>query len=347
MPSSFPRWLPLAGLLLLAGCDREEIATYKVPKPPPPVLEEKVRLLAAVLEDGKDQWFFKLVGPIDEVKTHGEAFAKFVESVRFTGKKDNPVEWKPPASWQKGPSSDLRFATFYPDPKDRAIELTVFKFDMISPILANVNRWCDRDLGRKHIREAELKQYTRKFQAGKNEGVLVDMTGPGARKGKHPPMGGMEKRKPPADGTPRPPKALPIAYKTPDGWTETGPRGGFVPILTAFDVGGKAETTVIVMGGGTGGELDNVNRWRGQVGLGPTTAAELAKGPPREVKVGGEAGKYYDLSGPQKGMLLVVLKRGGRTWYLKLFGEADTVGKNRGKFESFVQSIQFTGAADE
>jgi hypothetical protein len=46
-------------------------------------------------------------------------------------------------------------------------------------------------------------------------------------------------------------------------------------------------------------------------------------------------------------MLLVVVKRNQQTWYFKLFGDLEVVGKNRQEFESFVQSVKFTGGGDE
>ncbi len=325
-------------LFLAAGCEREGIRTYTVPKPPPDTAEPKVRLLAAVLENGQQQWFFKLVGPIEAVDRHGEAFKKFVSSVRFTGKADVPVEWTVPAGWEKGPPKELRYATFYPAGKDRALELTVFKFDQVSPLLANVQRWCDRDLGRRPPREAELGEYTRKFRAGDHEGVLVDMKGPGPKKGKHPPMTAPPVRKP---------GRLPIKYVKPEGWTETGARTMVLNSFRVRDGERSAEVTLQVMGATFGSLLDNVNRWRGQVGLKEITQAQFDREPPRSVKVDGKNGQYYDLAGPDKRMLIVTVKHDNRTWFFKMLGSTPVVGKNKDAFESFVQSVKFTGAADE
>jgi hypothetical protein len=348
MPSLSPvRCLALlaVGLVLVAGCERDQVRTYTVPKPPADTSEPKVRLLAAVLENGPEQWFFKLVGPIDVVGAHGKEFAAFVESVRFTGNAGQPVDWTVPAGWDRGPAGELRYATFYPAGKGKPPELTVFKFDRVSPLLANVARWCDRDLGRRPPREAELPQFTRPFKAGKHTGTLVDMTGPGPKKGAHPPMGA-----PPVRTQDQPP----IKYVKPDGWTDTGARGGFVPVLASFRVregNQPPEVTVLPLGSMTGGLLDNVNRWRGQVRLEPITQAQLDKDPPRSVKVDELEGQYFDFLGPaglaQTRMLLVTVKRGEQTWYFKMLGPADVVARNKSKFESFVQSVKFTGAADE
>jgi hypothetical protein len=349
---SVSRWAALLAVVLVAvaGCDHDEIHTYTVPHPPPDTFEAKVRLLAAVFDEGDDQWFFKLVGPTETVNEHAGAFERFVESVRFTGKAERPVDWTVPAGWVKGPGDGgkLRYATFYPGGKSRQPELTVFKFDRISPLEDNVERWCRLDLGRRAPTAEELDKVTRKIRAGKEQGVLVDMTGPGPRKGKKLPMGG---RGGPAVRTPAP---LPIKYVTPEGWTETGPRvstrGGIsVRIYTAFAVGDdkKAETTVQVFPARFGNWEMNVNRWRGDVGLGLARPGEAAREKAQTIKAAGIASPYLDLVGKEKRSLVVVLTRGDQAWFFKLLGDRDVVAANKSKFESFVQSVKFTGAADE
>jgi hypothetical protein len=340
----------LAGCLLLAaGCEKDEIRTYTVSHPPPEAYEEKVRLLAAILENGDEQWFFKLVGPVEEVGKHSKEFTDFITSLRFTDKEDNPVEWKAPAGWDKGPADEdkarnpPRFATFYLGPRGKAPVLTVFKFGQRSPLLANVERWCRQDLGRKAPRsERELKPFVtplKNLKATPNA-TLVDMTGPGpsGRGGPHP--GGI-----------RMPGPLAITWKTPSGWKETGPRlkRGIIKLFNSFEIrdGDKqadVEVSEMIVGGGL---LLNVNRWRDQVGLPEITQVQLGKDPPQTIQVAGTAANYHDFTGPAGRMLIVTVPRKEKTWFFKLIGPADLVGANKKKFESFVQSVKFTGAADE
>jgi hypothetical protein len=364
MPRPPIRWLPLVAafaLLALAGCDREEIDTYKVPKQAQPA-EENVRLLAAVFDVGDDQWYFKIVGPVKEVDKHAEAFARFVESARFTQKADKPVEWTVPKEWKQGEARKPRYATFYPDPDDRALELTVFQFDRVSPLVDNVNRWCDLDLGLPHFRKADLDRLKQQgkitdVKAGTKTGQLVDLRGPGAKKRAHPPMGGMGKGK--DLGRPLPiekePKAgkSPITYTTPAGWTDTGPRAPQsqfdTPKAATFTIregAAAADVTVSLMPGTTVADVANVTRWRGLVGLGPLSPAEVSKITPRELKVDGLTGKLYEFAGQKQTTLLVLVHRDRLTWFLKLHGDNDAVSKNREKFTSFVQSVKFTGGAE-
>jgi hypothetical protein len=339
------RWLCLfaIGLFALAGCEKDEIHSYTVARPAPETLDANVRLLAAIFENGQEQWFFKIAGSVDEVTRYAPAFLTFVESVRFTGKQNDPVEWSVPAGWEKGPASGLRYATFSLGPKGKAPELTVFRFTEISPLLENVNRWCRLDLGRRPLREAQLPQYTKTFHAGNNKGILVDMTGPGPRGKGHPPMAA-------AGGMPKP-GPLPIEYTTPEGWEETGPqvRRG-IRLFTTFVIKegeerANAEVTNMRIGGGV---LLNVNRWRDQVGLREITKAQLDRAPSKTIKVAGRECPYYDFTGSARRLLVVSVERGDKSWFFKLIGPAGLVGKNKSRFESFVQSVKFTtGAGDE
>jgi hypothetical protein len=347
---SLPCWLSLAAALLVCGCDREEIKTYDVPKPTVP--EARVRLLVGIFEEGTDQWFFKFLGPIEEVKKHGEEFAQLLPSVRFDRKAKDPVSFTLPKGWEQKPGGgEFRHATLYPDPKNKSLEVSVSRLDRISSLQENVARWCRLDVGCKPPGAVELDALTTKFQVGDQKGVLVKLDGPGVKKGKLPPM--MDKSRPvlPDDDNHPPPTPgkSPITYTTPAGWKDTGPRastGPFTPpIAASFVIADRVpEVTVSYMGGGFRPDI-NVERWACQVGLGKSDAAEVVR-KSTDFKIDGRSGKYYDLTGKQKSMLVVALERGKSTWYFKLYGDAAVVAANRGKFESFLQSVKFTGAAE-
>jgi hypothetical protein len=321
----------VVGLLctVLIGCnDLEPIRTEVVPKPSADPREPKVRLLVSILEHNREQWFFKLLGPIQDVEELVVPYTEFIQSIRLTGDKENPITWSVPANWKPGPKKELRFATFLPADKPE-VEITVSRFDRISGLLENINRWNRLDLGRAEIRPRDLDKYTQKVRAGNHLVTLVDLTGPG-----------VEKRPNPHAGLPpKQPRRLPIEYTVPSEWEETGPRESpFVRYLTTFLVQAgppKVEMTISRMVD-RGSLLENVNRWRAQVGLKPL--GELPEMP--QVDLNGVKGQYLDLEGDKR-MLLVRVVRGEESWFFKLLGDKETVAKHKDVFDRFIRSVRF------
>jgi hypothetical protein len=332
-------------VLLLSGCQGEEVTSYRVPHSEeydPRI--DKVRLLGAILPRTDAAWFFKLAGPVDPVTEAEKAFTEVIQSIRF---KDGAISWKTPEGWKEEKGNDIRYATL--KQQKTGLELTVTRLPASAADLKpNIDRWRNNDLGLGPVGEATLAKLVETIEVDGNKVHLVKMNGPGPRPGAARPKGGMP---PPGKGRPG---QLPITYKVPEGWTETGPRMGVVRILTAFKLngGGKDdEVTVTPPQRIGGGLLLNLNRWRDQVGLRGLTEAEFKTLDVPSFKVGGKAGKYFDLTGPagpnRKRMLLVMVDRGQGDWFFKMLGDADLVARQKKNFESFLESVKFTGAADE
>src|SRR5262249_11461681 len=158
-----------------------------------------------------------------------------VETVRFTGKAEPPVEWQAPPSWDKEvtPGKELRYATFHLGGKGKPPQLTVFRFEPGSGLAENVAPRGRIDLGRPSPRPPELEKAASHSRAGPHRGVRVAPSAPGPGRGAHPPM--------PAAGAPPAPRRprtrpLPLRYAAPAGWTETGPRSAMgITILTTFE----------------------------------------------------------------------------------------------------------------
>jgi hypothetical protein len=105
---------------------------------------------------------------------------------------------------------------------------------------------------------------------------------------------------------------------------------------------GKLEATVVVLPGPAGGELANVNRWRGQIGLAALDEAGLAKA--RTVtKAKAGAVNVYDFTsdGQAKSRMVAgyIATPDGNTWFLKLTGDADPVAKARPDFMTILGSL--------
>jgi hypothetical protein len=109
------------------------------------------------------------------------------------------------------------------------------------------------------------------------------------------------------------------------------------------DAGGaEAELAVTAFPGDVGGELANLNRWRGQLALPPIAAGEL-EGALNRLTVNGLPVVIVDITGgtadkPLR-LLGAMVPFGGSTWFFKLTGPAALVGAEKPAFLAFVQTI--------
>src|ERR1019366_8721458 len=149
---------------------------------------------------------------------------------------------------------------------------------------------------------------------------------------------------PDASGTAPPP----LQYKMPAAWQEA-PLGEMR--AASFHVPGKdskqADVSVIPLPGLAGSDLDNVNRWRGQVGLPGVSEAELAA-LAQPVEVAGQAAKLYDQAGTNAGsgekgrILAAITRRDGAAWFFKMTGDDGLVAEQKPAFIEFLKSVSFS-----
>ncbi len=90
-----------------------------------------------------------------------------------------------------------------------------------------------------------------------------------------------------------------VSWTLPAGWTEEKGRGERSATLRFGDGEPRLELSVSRLGGDGGGTLANVNRWRGQMGQGPLSEAELG-GTTKVLKAGETAITLVDLEGPKR-----------------------------------------------
>ena len=175
---------------------------------------------------------------------------------------------------------------------------------------------------------------------------------PGALPAGHPPIGAgampgggmpgaVTTAKPPAPRTGGP------AWTVPAGWQEiSGGQFLFAKFLIAGEGDAKAAVNVSSSAGDGGGLLANINRWRGQLGLGSWSEAELQKNT-QEIEVLGGKGTYVELSGTDSSTekpattLGVKVVRSGSTWYYKLMGEPKLVAAQKENFLAFVKGVKY------
>ena len=129
-------------------------------------------------------------------------------------------------------------------------------------------------------------------------------------------------------------------WDVPAGWTTGGPSSMILASFNASGEGGDAKITVSSLGGAAGGLLPNINRWRGQVGLGPATSNEL-ESITSDITASGIAGKLVKIPGTTQRIDAAIIPHAGKTWFFKAMGSPAAVQRESEAFKSFVQSVQF------
>jgi hypothetical protein len=335
-------WLVCAALVLVGCQEQEQIRSYDVSKEPQSVGErEKQRLLAVMVPREKNVWFFKLIGTEQAVADVVPSFDRFLDSIRFTDEEREPIEWKLPDGWKQILGVGELYARLRKEGDGSAPEITVTKLPPgAKDRRANIDRWRGQ-LGLGPIGEDALQKLVGNVKVDGTPATRVDFVG--------------ESRK---HGRPAQKRGRPFRFTKPDNWEERPPdmpQG--VPRLAVFmvrDGGNSAEVSVVPLAGDGGGARANVNRWRRQLGLEPIDDDAQLQKVLRELDVADGKAPYIDLmghdpTGPQR-MLGAWIVHGGRTWFIKMKGSPELVGKQQAAFEAFVKSIRFAdgqGAAHE
>lgn len=154
-----------------------------------------------------------------------------------------------------------------------------------------------------------------------------------------------------ASGQAGTPSEAPLQWTRPSGWQETERGEMRLASFRIVGVGGKtADVSVIALPGIAGGDLSNVNRWRGQVGLPAIRQDELSK-LAKPVVVGDSSGTLFDLagtaaSGDATRVLAAILHRADAVWFFKMTGDDELAAKQKPAFIEFLKSVKFAGAVE-
>lgn len=141
-----------------------------------------------------------------------------------------------------------------------------------------------------------------------------------------------------------------MAAKVPADWQEAPPGEMRVASYHVKGKDGKmADVSVIPLPGMAGRDIDNVNRWRGQVGLPAVSESELGK-LSEAVQVGGQEGKLYEMAGQNSGsgeknrILAAIVHRSDAAWFFKMVGDDALVGEQKPALVDYLKSFSFPGA---
>jgi hypothetical protein len=152
---------------------------------------------------------------------------------------------------------------------------------------------------------------------------------------------------------PTPPQIEPaqgdaVNYAVPPGWQEKPLSSMRLASFKAIGPNGKeADVSVISLPGIAGGDLANVNRWRGQVQLAPVDENTLAK-TAEHVQANGHDYLMVDLvsDGPigekqeKQRILGAILDENGRAWFIKMTGDDATVAAQKNAFTDFLRGLK-------
>lgn len=337
----------LIAAALLAGCDREEaIISYNAPK-----------------DSAK---------PVESVVTDAPGHSQ-----------EPQIHWSVPAGWKELPAQEMRYAAYSVAPDDPSVVMTVIPLGQAGgQLLPNVNRW-EQQLGLPPTPEADLNKIVKRITVSGMPIDTVDLIGPKPADGQKQmrmlaailPQGQRVwffKLVGPAEivaaqksnfdallqsihfdtGEGHGPAVTTLeTWTTPPGWQQD--RSAIAPRVLSFQIGAgeqKAEVVVTKMESQNFGSIaDNINRWRGQVGLEPTNDLGIYK--QERIALGQAEGVLFDVVGPEsagpqrKRLLAVLAVVENDVWFFKIIGPAAVVAEQRPAFETFLKSVRFTAQA--
>jgi hypothetical protein len=109
--------------------------------------------------------------------------------------------------------------------------------------------------------------------------------------------------------------------------------------------GAKAQFTVIALPGTGGSELDNVNRWRGQIGLAAETQEQM-NSEAVSITIAGEPARMFEMTSTNR-MLAAWQDHGGSRWFFKMAGDDSLVKQQKPAFLQFCRDYRYPDAANQ
>jgi hypothetical protein len=132
-----------------------------------------------------------------------------------------------------------------------------------------------------------------------------------------------------------------IKWEAPEGWTEVPPSSMRYASFNAADGnGGKIDISIVTFAGDGGSDADNVNRWRGQIGLGPIDASAVTS-QVTPLKTADTTYSTTDITGAKARTIAAWTRRDGRVWFFKATGPNAAVEKEKPNFVKFIESVRF------
>jgi hypothetical protein len=286
--------------------------------------------------------------------------------------------WDVPEGWtRRAEPGQMRVATFDAGSGDDALEIAVSTLGGGGGgLLANINRWrgqiglapiedADIDSRLEHISESALHAVYVDLQSDEGAaepqriiGAVIDdsaggvwfvkATGDPTLLESHAAKirafaASFREEAAPATTASAPSSAPTGDWAAPSHWVRDNAASSFV--LLAYDIPaeeGPSRFTVTSLAGDGGGDLANINRWRGQVGLEPIASLDMQESHDVQTASGATL-RVYEI-GPDAGadgprILAIIRHTNGNTLYYKFTGPAGAVERERSAFDDAVASL--------
>lgn len=134
----------------------------------------------------------------------------------------------------------------------------------------------------------------------------------------------------------------PLAWTAPPTWTAKPAGAMRKGSYTVKGDEGEADFAITAFPGDVGGDLANLNRWRGQLSLPALNQSDFAAAT-EHVDHNGLHMTVVDILGtgdkPQR-ILGAMIPHGGATWFFKLTGPAALVAREKPAFTAFLATIK-------
>ena len=130
-----------------------------------------------------------------------------------------------------------------------------------------------------------------------------------------------------------------IDWTVPTGWLEGAPTDMRVGSFLVKTAAGAADISVVVLSGDAGGDLSNINRWRGQLELPPITSADL-EGQSHFITSAGRRMRVVDVDNKNKRLVAAIYTQGEKSWFFKMMGDDAVVKATKPGFFQFLDSTK-------
>lgn len=132
-----------------------------------------------------------------------------------------------------------------------------------------------------------------------------------------------------------------IKWNIPAGWTEVPPSSmRYASFSAAANNGNKVDISVVTFPGEGGSDTDNMNRWRGQIGLPPIDESAVTS-QVTPLKTRDATFSTTDIAGADARTIAAWTHHNGRVWFFKATGPNPAVEKEKPNFVKFIESVRF------